>query len=70
MAAWVAEQSNEISCIRDYFWHQAARGLKPAYVLIACVALTKFLNLSELQFPYWENDMKTRQLDLFADQMR
>lgn len=67
MAAWVAEWSNEISCIRDYFWHQAARGLKPAYVLIACVALTEFPNLSELRFSYWENDMKTHQLDLFAD---
>lgn len=66
MAAWVAEQSNEISRIRDY-WHQAARGLKPTYVLVACVALIKFLNLSELRFPYWENDVKTHQLDLFAD---
>lgn len=63
----MAEQSNEISCIRDYFWHQAAHGLKPAYVLVVCVALIKFLNLSELRFPYWENDMKTHQLDLFAD---
>ena len=69
MAAWVTEQSSETSCLRDYFWHQAARGLKPASVLTACVVLTKFLNLPEPQFLHLENgnDMKTHELGLFAD---